>query len=148
MPWGLCALTEKSPLELMLASLQSVMLRHWMSIRNGCQLISPAEKELTISSNCLEKQSNGITLKVQLSKKASLTKKRLFTFLLATPPSISQLSNDMISYGDFLMELTLSLYNWSMKTTTNDYTAVNDKTLITWLMILDDFNTACWNQLL
>ena len=82
-----------------------------MSMRTSCQLILPAEKELTISSNCLEKQRHGITLKVQLSKKASLTKKRLLTFPLATPPSISQLSNDMISYGDILMELTLSLYN-------------------------------------
>ena len=44
-----------------------------MLLRTGCRLISPAEKDLTISSNCSGKQRHGVILKEQWSKKATLT---------------------------------------------------------------------------
>lgn len=42
----------------------------------SCQLISLATKELTTSSNCSGKQRHGVILNMQLSKKATLTKKK------------------------------------------------------------------------
>jgi len=47
-----------------------------MSLRVGCRLISPTEKDLTTSSNYSRKQRYGVILKVQLSEKASLTNKK------------------------------------------------------------------------
>ena len=51
-----------------------------MSLRASLRLISPAEKDLITCSNCLRKQRHGITLKMYLSKKASLTNKKAWGF--------------------------------------------------------------------
>ena len=47
-----------------------------MLLRAGCWLISPAEKDLTTSSNCSGRQRHGVILKEHLSEKDALTNKK------------------------------------------------------------------------
>jgi len=86
--------------------------------RAGCLLISQGEKELTTSSNHSGKQQYRVILKVQLSKKASLT-------CLAFPElqTVHQLPNDKCLENQAIIPLPSGecypihlLNNWSLMT--------------------------------
>lgn len=60
-----------------------------MSLRAGSRPISPAEKDSITCSNFSKKQRHKVVLKVQLSKKATLTSKKACLALPQLHPSDS-----------------------------------------------------------
>ena len=70
-----------------------------MSLKGSRWQISPAEKELTTGSNCSGKQRQAIILKMQLSKKTSLTsKKASLSFPYLSPLSTHSMGNCHIDW--------------------------------------------------